>query len=102
MIRCPNRRLRRSAHRTPANPTARSVASHPDNGGSQPLVGSVVESGKDTTLSRNTGGSSSRTNDPLRKGLASSASETTTRSTREPSRVVVITGAVGMVDDPRC
>ena len=70
--------------------------------GPQPSVGSVVASGKDTALSRNTGGSSARTTDPMRKGLESSASVTTTRSTREPSRVVVITGAVGMVDDPRC
>ena len=52
-------------------------------------------------LSRKAGGGSVKANEPLRKGLASSSSETTTLSTLEPSSVVSTMDAVGLADDPR-
>ena len=76
-------------------------AAHADSGGPQPFTGSVEASGKDTMLSRKVGGGSVKASGPLRKVLASSSSETTTLSTREPSLVVSTMGPVGLADDPR-
>ena len=84
-----------------ASATARPIASHSESGGPQPFVGSVTASGKDTTLTRDERGASVSATEPVRKGPASSRSETTIRSTREPSCVVVIVGAVGSSDEPR-
>ena len=83
-----------------ASPTALVVASHADNGGPQPSVGSVTASSKDTRLSRNEEGSSDSATDLLRKGLASSSSATMIRITRAPSPVLT-PAAVGVADEPR-
>ena len=81
--------------------TALSVASHSDNGGPHPFAASVSRSGKDTTLSRAVGAWSVSATEPVRNRFTSSSSTVTIRRTREPSRVVVTTGARGCTEVPR-